>query len=571
MKNKILSLTVLLILLLSACSAAPQMQTSYDPADLRFDGERAYALENEFVTKFPNRVSGLPNIPLAVDWLQEQFTGYGLECQVDVWEVVNYSRPTPMRNLVCKLPGDSPNEIVVAAHHDASPATIQGADNDGSGISILLQLGEIFASEGQQPYTLVFIATDGEEYGMLGSYRYVQTHSNTDNIIAAISLDNLGKYFYNGMAMEPVGQFHKVGALWLQLLAGEAARAAGDLWVPSVKPVMDQLTGQAVPLSFMDQGPFVAVGVPALGFAGAYPAESNEIRWQTYHTPEDLMKYQSAEVLYQTGRIPEALIRELLSMKSFPRESGPYLYFENSHQVLRGIPLYSIFIGLVALFFLGGFFIGGTHLKQKLVSWKGVLPHFLSLWLPLVASVVMLYLFVGVGLMDQYELYPATTKDPETLNPHWPAVILFLVGMALFLTLSRRMMRRLGTYPSAPAHGMIKSFALFIVGLAGVYMLVINPFSLLFFIPILSWFLIGSHKGFGRILDILFFLLGGLMVYFLFYFFGFLIQRMNFAVLWYVMIMFSIREISFLTASVIMAMLAAGLMLIVNPPLKTSE
>ena len=307
---------------LTACSAAPQIQATYDPAKLRFDGQRAYALEEEFVTKFPNRSSGMPNSKLAVEWLKEQLTGSGWECQVDEWQVINFSKPLPLRNVVCKLPGESPKEIVVAAHHDQSPLTVQGADNDGSGISILLHLAEIFGSEGKPPYTLVFIATDAEEWGMLGSRRYVQTHANPDDIIAAISLDNLGKYFYNSMDMEAVGQFRKVTPLWLQLLAGEAARAAGDLWVPKVRSVLDQTTGQAVPLSFMDQGPFVAAGVPAVGFAGGMAPEDGELNWQTYHSPEDLMKYQSADVLYQSGRIPEALIRQLLSMQTFPARVG---------------------------------------------------------------------------------------------------------------------------------------------------------------------------------------------------------------------------------------------------------
>lgn len=559
------------VLVLTACSAAPQMQATYDPATLRFDGQRAYVLEEEFVTAFPYRASGMPNNKLAVEWLKEQFTGYGWECQIDEWQVINFSKPVPMRNVVCRLPGESPREIVLAAHHDQSPATEQGADNDGSGISILLQLGEIFAFEGKLPYTLVFIATDGEEWGMLGSRRYVQTHANPGDIVAAISLDNLGKYFYNGMDMEAVGQFRKVSPLWLQLLAGESARAAGDLWVPKVRSVMDQVTGQAVPLSFMDQGPFVAAGVPAVGFAGATPAESRALHWQTYHSPEDLMQYQSADVLYQTGRIPETLIRQLLSMQSFPSETGPYLYFEGSRQVLRGAPLWVLLISFVALFFLGSYLIGGTHHKEKLRGWRDVLPHFLGLWLPLVASVMLLYLFVAVGLMDKYELYPATTKDPETLNPHWPAVILFLLGLGVFLFLGHWLVRRTAAYPPTPARGLIKSFGLFVVGLVGVYVLALNPFSLLFFIPLLFWFLIGVRKGAGRILDILFFLLGGLVVYFLFYFFGFIIQRMGFAVLWYMMMMFSIQEVSFLTALAITAIIAAGLAMIVNPPLKAAE
>jgi hypothetical protein len=46
------------------------------------------------------------------------------------------------------------------------------------------------------------------------------------------------------------------------------------------------------------------------------------------------------------------------------------------------------------------------------------------------------------------------------------------------------------------------------------------------------------------------------------------IQRSNFAVLWYLMMMFSIREVSFITSGIIMAILAAGISMIVNVPVK---
>lgn len=258
-----------------------------------------------------------------------------------------------------------------------------------------------------------------------------------------------------------------------------------------------------------------------------------------------------------------------MTMTSFPSESGPYLYFESSRLVLRGAPLWSIFIGLVALFFLGAIFAGGAGLKDKINQWRSVIPHFLGLWLPLVASITLLYLFVAVGLMDKYALYPATTKDPETLSPHWPAVILFLAGLVVFYWLGRRLARSLGEKLPAPQPGAIKSFALFIVGLAAVFVLATNPFSLLFFIPLLFWLLIGVRKGAGRWLDILFLISGGAIVYFLIYMLGFVILQMGFAVFWYIMLMFSIGMVGFLTVLAVTAVLAAGLTMVVRSPVWT--
>ena len=146
------------------------------------------------------------------------------------------------------------------------------------------------------------------------------------------------------------------------------------------------------------------------------------------------------------------------------------------------------------------------------------------------------------------------------------AVILFLVGLTLFLILGRRLARRYTR--QAPEPQDIKSFAFFVVSLGGLYLLAINPFSLLFFVPLLFWFLIRSRRGIGRALDILLLLLGGLVVYGLVYVFGFLTLRYNMLFLWYLMNMFSIRMIGFLTTAMITAVIGAGLSIVVNPPHK---
>jgi len=550
-------------LLSTACQAQETPPTGIDTGQLKFSGDHAFAIETEFVTRFPGRHSGQENNRRAAEWLLERFTDSGWHCSMDKWEIINYSRLTPLNNVVCRLAGKSEREILIVAHLDQASTTVQGADNDGSGIAILLHLAEIFAAENERAYTLTFVATDAEEYGMIGTQRFIETHPNTENIIAGISLDNLGRDYYDGMNMELVGQYRKYGPIWLALTAREAARAAqpaGVEWDVYLRAPIDQVTDQAAPVSFMDQGPIVAAGVPALGFTGHVPAEQADLQYHLWHDPDDTLEHQSAESLGQAGLIAEALIRQLLSMESFPQESGSYLYLDDSKQVIRGAPLWAIFIGFVGLFLL-------VSLRARRPGgWWNALPHFLGLWLPLLASVVLLYGFVEVGLMNKYHAYPATTKDPDLLNPRWPAIILFLIGLSLFLYVGRYLISRFAGNSTQPDYADIRSFALFIVFLGEMYLLAINPFSLLFFVPMLFWFLIRGRPGTGRILDILFFLLGGLVLYALVYTFGFVILRYNLAFLWYMLNMFSTGMIGFVTATMITAVVAAGLMLIVNPP-----
>jgi len=100
---------------LASCATVPKPEIHYDPTTLKLNGEQTFVTETEFVTQFPNRDSGQPNNRLAAEWIQTQFTEMGLTCIMQEWEVVNFSQPLPLNNVVCSLPGESAQEIVIVA------------------------------------------------------------------------------------------------------------------------------------------------------------------------------------------------------------------------------------------------------------------------------------------------------------------------------------------------------------------------------------------------------------------------------------------------------------------------
>ena len=120
----------------------------------------------------------------------------------------------------------------------------------------------------------------------------------------------------------------------------------------------------------------------------------------------------------------------------------------------------------------------------------------------------------------------------------------------------------------APAFRSVKSLAFLIIGVIALIILIIDPFALLFFIPVLLWFLIGGRRGAGKILDVFLFILGGLMIYALIYSFGFMLLRYGFVFLWYFISAISTGTFSFIDVAAGAAVMAAGLSLVVNPPNK---
>lgn len=107
-------------------------------------------------------------------------------------------------NVFGVLEGSDPvlkNEaVVLTAHYDhvgigSNGAIYYGADDDGSGTSMLLELAEAFALNLTPPKrTLIFLAVSGEEKGLLGSRYYVENPLfPLERTIANINIDMVGR------------------------------------------------------------------------------------------------------------------------------------------------------------------------------------------------------------------------------------------------------------------------------------------------------------------------------------------------------------------------------------------
>lgn len=89
-----------------------------------------------------------------------------------------------MANVLGMIPGERTNEyVVVGAHFDhlgidetlAGDKIYNGADDNASGVSAVMQIARAFQASGKKPLRNVIIAFwDGEEKGLLGSKYFMQ-------------------------------------------------------------------------------------------------------------------------------------------------------------------------------------------------------------------------------------------------------------------------------------------------------------------------------------------------------------------------------------------------------------
>ncbi len=159
-------------------------------------------------------------------------------------------------NLVLNLPAqDSPAAkakggcILVGAHYDAVPGT-PGADDNASGVAVLLELARWFAAHPAR-YPVRLIAFDLEEYGMQGSTAYAEQVVQTgEPIRLMLSLEMLG-YF----SQAPQSQTYPAGLQFFYPDQGDFIALIGTVpTIPEMLHLRKYLRQATVPCQWLPAG-----------------------------------------------------------------------------------------------------------------------------------------------------------------------------------------------------------------------------------------------------------------------------------------------------------------------------
>jgi aminopeptidase YwaD len=128
---------------------------------------------------------------LAQQYIQSQFAAVG--------PVIGHPfelRSREHHNWIVQLPATTPAQgaappLIIGAHYDTVPGT-PGADDNASGVAVLLELAHYLASQ-PLPRPIWCVAFDLEEYGLLGSRAYAQSlQAQNQSVHLMLSLEMLG-------------------------------------------------------------------------------------------------------------------------------------------------------------------------------------------------------------------------------------------------------------------------------------------------------------------------------------------------------------------------------------------
>jgi glutaminyl-peptide cyclotransferase len=143
-----------------------------DPGVDGFSGQKAYEQVVKQVS-FGPRPPGSDAIHKLQDYMLDQLHSYGCKTDVDDFHASTPKGSVAMKNIIAKIPGASPNIILLGTHYDTKlMPNFVGANDAGSSTGVMLEIARVLCGK-PQPATIWIAFFDGEEafnpdWGTLG-------------------------------------------------------------------------------------------------------------------------------------------------------------------------------------------------------------------------------------------------------------------------------------------------------------------------------------------------------------------------------------------------------------------
>ncbi len=309
------------LLLVAAAAAAsllllqpPAPVSRLAPAD-QFSAERA--MDHVRAIAVEPHPAGSPAQAAARDYIVAQLAKLGMPVSVRGETSVNDFGQTPygatyraaatVENVVGRLPGrTSAHPLILLASYDSVPAG-PGANNSAAAVAALIETARALRTGPRLRNDVVFLFTDGEEYGLLGAKAFAERNPWVRQAGAAINFTSRG-------SSGPVVMF-QTGPDSGELV-GQLAAVVPRTFASSLYDEAYRFFPNATDLSV-----FIDRGVPGLNFAYFGGFDRN-------HSPLDTAASVDVRSVQQLGDYALPLTRRLADLDlGAPRSANP-TYFD---------------------------------------------------------------------------------------------------------------------------------------------------------------------------------------------------------------------------------------------------
>jgi hypothetical protein len=310
------------------------------------------------------------------DYIFGELLKMGLQPQVQKTTAVNHRfgsayRAATVENIVAKLPGTANTRaVLLVGHYDAAPSSL-GASDDGAAIVSLLETLRALKASAPLKNDVIFLATDGEEIGLLGAIAFVQQHPWAKDVGVVLNFEARGDHGPSVMFQTSDGND------WLiDELAESVSRPVANSLSADIYKHLPNETDFTV---------FKQAGMNGLNFAYIEGVG-------VYHSSLDNMANLDERSLQHHGLYALALARRLgNSDLNGPINRSEAVYFDLFGRTLIHYSRTTaiVFATLVTLITLGVIALG---LGRRQLTLRGQVWGFLALLLSMIAASLLLML-----------------------------------------------------------------------------------------------------------------------------------------------------------------------------------
>ena len=272
------------------------------------------------LSDFHTRHSKSPLLNDAGEWIMNELRSFGYtDTFYHSFKSTIDNEEFELRNIVCEKKGIDDKLVMVCAHYDCvmnsmedSVSRAPGANDNGSGVSAIIEIARILANENLR-HSVQFVFFSGEEQGLLGSKSYAKyIKENRMDLYRLINLDMIGYPFFapNTVIIE---RDNNINVKHNQVRKNDTESIEfGDM--------MKDMTS-AVGLKFYldsiydsDYESFEAKGYVVIG---AYDGSANSLKNPHYHSSSDLPENIDWDYLTSVTRLVLATVLKIDSINSY--------------------------------------------------------------------------------------------------------------------------------------------------------------------------------------------------------------------------------------------------------------
>jgi hypothetical protein len=495
---KVVGFLILGVVILWFCSAAflakKEAAINLPQFTARFDGAQALETARQFNAKFPNRTLGSIESRQSSGFVIQHLEELGYKVSFTHFDAKIAGRTEVGRNIFAFKQGSTDETLALITHYDTVANASQRAVDSGVGIGVLIELARVFSSATTHR-GLLLIASDGQQWGMLGARDIAQTYPQRGLLAAVLSLEGVRAGEISGLSLDTAGQIRGSTPAWLRQIASDVV---SQQKLPATSPSgMGELLDKALVLSSADEGPILNAGIPAINLS----VKSPELPPQT---TANLSTQGSAEELQAAGvqkygLAAERILRALDSLSEIPRESMlSFCLWDSRYLPPSAISalLWLSFAPILATLYF--------HLRnnRRYLSFKRILRElsgFLLTILPFVALYYTIIFFRLVRLIRAYSFYPPNPSGAVLSNLAWLLLGALLAAVLIASGICYALFRFGAGKLAQPDFYVSKTVLLTIFVCIIAVALFYNPYWTLLFLllPAWIWSLVGMGKGYG--------------------------------------------------------------------------